>query len=600
MSTTNERNDRGWNVYMRRDGAWVVQLRVTSGEWRERRVPASEEIPSAIKGTSAYERAKKRAAKWAGANIERLRAGEPTKPEAPATLRVRDLRDPYVAIRGKSGVRPATLHQDETVLDAHVVPILGDYEPRALDSANLLGFVDALKAKKLAPSTIRNVLFTVRTFLDVIKVRKLAPLDTNPTRDPEFIKHGFPALPKKGTAGKVVLTLDEAERLIACDAVPEARRVRYLLAFTSGMRDGEIAAIQWRDLTLDGELPHLQVTKSAALRGEKHSAEIGPTKTEGSERELPLHPDAAKALRAWKLGGWVRHVGRHARPEDFVFPSEGGDAVRPRSADHIRIDLKRAGCPTTIAGRNVDFHATRRSFATFLARAGVEPAMRKLLMGHSLAADVTEANYVEHDLAMKLAAVSRIRLNLTRGKVIVIGPKKAANGPTETAALTADLTAEPPPRRGKGPTQLLAEEERFELPVRCRTAVFKTAALDHSATPPDGDHSSAVRAAGLARRTRVRLVPRPASRGLRGRSRTCRSTDRAARPSGKAEPRIASEASTAERADARGPRAPRPGQGVRTRPRPSRAGARADSRAPRACRRALALRHRAGCTPTQR
>src|SRR5262245_10057087 len=31
---------------------------------------------------------------------------------------------------------------------------------------------------------------------------------------------------------------------------------------------------------------------------------------------------------------------------------------------------------------------------------------------------------------------------------------------------------------------LLAEEERFELPVGCPTAVFKTAALDHSATPP--------------------------------------------------------------------------------------------------------------------
>ena len=33
----------------------------------------------------------------------------------------------------------------------------------------------------------------------------------------------------------------------------------------------------------------------------------------------------------------------------------------------------------------------------------------------------------------------------------------------------------------------MAEEERFELPVPCGTAVFKTAALDHSATPPNTD-----------------------------------------------------------------------------------------------------------------
>ena len=31
---------------------------------------------------------------------------------------------------------------------------------------------------------------------------------------------------------------------------------------------------------------------------------------------------------------------------------------------------------------------------------------------------------------------------------------------------------------------IAAEEEGFEPPVRCRTTVFKTAAIDHSAIPP--------------------------------------------------------------------------------------------------------------------
>ena len=33
---------------------------------------------------------------------------------------------------------------------------------------------------------------------------------------------------------------------------------------------------------------------------------------------------------------------------------------------------------------------------------------------------------------------------------------------------------------------IFAEAEGFEPPVRCRTTVFKTAAIDHSATPPKG------------------------------------------------------------------------------------------------------------------
>ena len=47
-----------------------------------------------------------------------------------------------------------------------------------------------------------------------------------------------------------------------------------------------------------------------------------------------------------------------------------------------------------------------------------------------------------------------------------------------------------PPALGTNPgTCLLAEEERFELPVPFGTAVFKTAALNHSATPPQNQFS---------------------------------------------------------------------------------------------------------------
>jgi hypothetical protein len=42
-----------------------------------------------------------------------------------------------------------------------------------------------------------------------------------------------------------------------------------------------------------------------------------------------------------------------------------------------------------------------------------------------------------------------------------------------------------------------AEEEGFEPPVACTTAVFKTAAFDHSATPPKGFQPTTKDAAAL-------------------------------------------------------------------------------------------------------
>jgi integrase len=38
-------------------------------------------------------------------------------------------------------------------------------------------------------------------------------------------------------------------------------RVRYLLAFTSGMRDGELSALTWADVDLDAPVPTAAVTK---------------------------------------------------------------------------------------------------------------------------------------------------------------------------------------------------------------------------------------------------------------------------------------------------------------------------------------------------
>src|SRR5690606_32410224 len=71
------------------------------------------------------------------------------------------------------------------------------------------------------------------------------------------------------------------------------------------------------------------------------------------------------------------------------------------------------------------------------------------------------------------------------------------------------------------PRCALAEAERFELPVACATAVFKTAAFDHSATPPwmeivEGSEVS--KGSGFETRSGAKPLPsttRPRLRGWR-------------------------------------------------------------------------------------
>jgi integrase len=410
------RNDRGWNVYRRGDGTLCIQFRVASGKWRDRRIPRDAA------------RTERQAEKWAAGNVERLRAGEPTTPKVavPELVRVRDLEDRFLEIRKGMGLRPATVHQDESVFAAHITPLLGDVAIEQLDTAVLLSFVDKLKAAKKSPATIRNVLSVLRSFIDVVRVRKLAPVVVNPTRDPDFVKQGIPRR-QRGT--KPQLVIEVAERLLTHAALPEHWKVRILIGCTGGLRDGEIAALQWQDLELDPAIPVMRIRKAVAVIGERqhegktirsYGTELGPTKTAGSNRDVPIHPLTVRALRAWKAQGWIEWTGRRAQPSDFVLPSEQGTAWRPRSAAVLREWLLAAKCDDKYAGKPIDFHALRRSFATWLARAGVERSVRKLLLGH-VEGDVTEEHYIDRDLAQLYDAVCRIRLDVSsKGKVIAL------------------------------------------------------------------------------------------------------------------------------------------------------------------------------------
>ena len=244
---------------------------------------------------------------------------------------------------------------------------------------------------------------------------------------------------------KVVLTQGQVETLLASSAVPEPRRVRYLIAVQSGARDGELAALLWRDVHLDGPLPLLDVIKALATRGETGWATLGKLKTRGSKRKIPLHPQTQRALRAWYAVGWPQHVGRRPAPDDYLFPNAQGEAHRPASAELLRRDLESAGLPTSFVGRHpFTFHALRRTFATMLSDAFVSSDIRDALLGH-VEGKTAEKFYVGGAYVRRAfeAGIAKLpTLDLTTG-VLVAMPMRAVGA---SAPDTAELTA----ARGKG------------------------------------------------------------------------------------------------------------------------------------------------------
>lgn len=302
-------------------------------------------------------------------------------------------------------VAPATLKANKGHLNGYILPAFGGVPIAALEVRALRAWLRELRGK-MSASTCRNI----RATFSVLYADAMA--EEWIKRDANLLDHpGVKAeLPELESGEPMVLPVAWVQQLISDSTIHVERRARYALAFTTGMRDGEVSGVRIKDLDLASPIPSLRIEQAVAIVGEKGPkgfAKAKGPKTKKSRRTLPLHDAARAALQEWIEGDREALLG--GASSEFLFPRPDGRGARPRSAERLRVDLGAIGLPTEIREEPVEFKATRSSFATWLEDAGVSEAIRKRLMGHA-ARDVTERHYTARELAPLAAAVATIQL----------------------------------------------------------------------------------------------------------------------------------------------------------------------------------------------
>lgn len=148
----------------------------------------------------------------------------------------------------------------------------------------------------------------------------------------------------------------------------------YVLALTTGMRQGELLGLHWRDIDL--EQGKLQVRGNL-----RRTMEIAETKRKKSRRQISLTSLGVEALtrqgsrqaeERLALGGtWT--------DRDLVFTNSIGGYVDANNLRHRAFPklLERAALP------RIRFHDLRHSAATLLLILGVHPKVVQELLGHS-------------------------------------------------------------------------------------------------------------------------------------------------------------------------------------------------------------------------
>ncbi len=258
------------------------------------------------------------------AELERqVASGEAPRPLPPGPLTVKTWGERWNKDRKGRGILDWV--NEKAHLEFHLYPALGDLQLAAVSKAQALDWVRALPTHKtqqggerLAPRTVHKIAATVRAMFKEAVKRDLIAMspavwdasDLPPKEDRDATR-----------AREGGFSADQVGLLIGDPRIPEDRRVLYALEFLTGMRTGEASARRWRDWEPEFKADLGRLVAGTAWNT-RHKLEK-PTKTR-TVKWIPVHPELARILAAWKREGWPRFYGHTPKPEDLIVPASRG------------------------------------------------------------------------------------------------------------------------------------------------------------------------------------------------------------------------------------------------------------------------------------
>ena len=288
----------------------------------------------------------------------------------------------------KPNLRPNTQMSYERRIYQHIIPELGKIPLNQLAQKDLQQFYARMKmggrlirteqfGKGLSDSMVRGLHAACRSALEKAVQEEL--IRTNPAV-------GCKLPPKRGREMQV-LGREELQRFLI-QAQAEGYFELFLLDLCTGLRRGELLALQWDDL--DFKTGTLTVNKQ--VYEVKGQLQVSVPKTRASIRRLVLPPGVVEVLRAYRETVDSRWMFPSPVKEDV--PMTPG-AVRRR----LQIILERAGC------KKIRFHDLRHTFATLSLESGMDVKTLSAMLGHVSAATTLDIyTHVTGDMQSEAAA----------------------------------------------------------------------------------------------------------------------------------------------------------------------------------------------------
>lgn len=380
-----KRRKRGdGSVHLRKDGRWEGRYVVG---YNEKGLPVTKNVLAKTKTECV-------------AKLEMLRESiKAPVPEPPkAGILLGDWLDLWYQGYKKPRLRPNTQMSYERRIYQHIIPALGSIQLDKLTTPDIQQFYTGLKqggrllrtelyGDGLSDQTVRGIHTTLHAVLDKAVEERL--IFRNPAKGCK--------LPPARAREMQVLTPEEIQRLLI-QAREDGCYELLLLELSTGLRRGEILALQWRDLNLStGTLrAERQVHR---VRGE---LVVSPPKTKAGNRTVLLPAPVLKVLRDYKEATHSRWMFPSPVKEDSPMDPA---AVRKR----LQTVLERAQC------KRLRFHDLRHTFATASLEHGMDVKTLSTIIGH-VSSSTTLNIYTHITDTMKQSAADKIDRGIGRAE----------------------------------------------------------------------------------------------------------------------------------------------------------------------------------------
>lgn len=327
-----------------RGESWVVDFRVEGERFR---LTLGPEVTS----QKQAEREERRLRGEAEARARAPTAAE--RPRAAFSGFAKVWLDEYVRLRRK----PSVVRGYEQALRVHLVPHFGDQAIAEIGRRDVERFVAKLAATPhpdtgapRAPKSVNNVLGVLSSMMSLAV--EWGYLERSPCAGVEPLP-----LPPE-SAEFVFYTAEETDRwLAACQRVEPVWYPLFLVAFRTGLRLGELAALRWVDVDLGRGLLHV---RRSWYRG------AITTPKGGKARVVPLSPSALQALQ------------RMTPTHELVLANDDGSVI---TRDQLKAPWERVTREAQLHRSTP--HDARHSFASQLVIAGASLFKVQQLLGHT-------------------------------------------------------------------------------------------------------------------------------------------------------------------------------------------------------------------------